>query len=74
MGTGRLLARLAGRPLRAAGYACAADPVVEGENRLWRDCLLRYRGAGGAPAAGRLFGVIVERAGRFKFVNYANDL
>jgi hypothetical protein len=73
-GARRLLDRHGGRALGYDGYACAAEPVVEGENRLWRECAVRYRRADGATVSGRLFGVIVERDGRFKFVNYANDL
>lgn len=73
-GLGGLLRNLAGRPLDFGGYECALAPVVEGENRLWRRCRVSYRTAAGSAAAGSLFGVIVERAGRFKFVNYANDL
>ena len=73
-GLGALYRGLAGRPLGFDGYTCAPAPAAEGENRLWRGCRVRYRNAAGSPAEGALFGVIVERGGRFKFVNYANDL
>jgi hypothetical protein len=48
--------------------------VVEGENRLWRNCRVRRVRAAGDTASGRLFGVILERHGRFKFASYGNDL
>jgi hypothetical protein len=35
---------------------------------------MTFRRAGGGAVRGRLFGAIVERAGSFKFVNYANGL
>jgi hypothetical protein len=73
-GLGALYRGLAGRALGFDGYSCAPAPTAEGENRLWRGCRVRYRNAAGAPAEGALFGVIVERGGQFKFVNYANDL
>lgn len=73
-GLGALYRALGGRPLGFDGYRCAPTPAAEGENRLWRGCRVRYRNADGSPVEGSLFGVIVERAGQFKFVNYANDL
>lgn len=66
--------RLFKRSLGYKGYECAAEPVVEGENRLWRTCRVRYTSPEGAEARGALFGVIVERGGEYRFVNYANDL
>jgi len=73
-GLRRLVDRLGGRPLGYLGYECDAEPLVEGENRLWRDCRVRRTRAPGDTVTGRLFGVIVERHGRFKFASYANDL
>jgi hypothetical protein len=70
----RLMQRVAGRPLGYRGYRCASPPEVQGANRLWGDCAVTYRTAAGDSVTGRLFGAILERGGRFKFVSYANDL
>lgn len=73
-GLRRLLARRAGRPIAYAGASCLAAPEVAGASRLWRQCLIRSVPAPGDTVAERLFGVIVEHRGRFKFASYANDL
>jgi hypothetical protein len=51
------------------GHSCAATPRREGENLIWGYCIVRVR-----AGAVRLFGLIIERGGRFKFVSYANKL
>jgi hypothetical protein len=66
----RLLDRLGGRSLDFRGVECPSGPQAEGDHVLWRDCALRL----GDSQPARLFGVIVERDGRFKFASYANDL
>jgi hypothetical protein len=73
-GVRRALTRVGGRPLGYAGHACAAAPVVEEANRSWQGCTVRWRAAEGALDSVPLFGPIVERAGRFKFVSYRNKL
>jgi hypothetical protein len=73
-GLRRLLARRAGRPIAHAGASCMAAPEVAGASRLWRQCRLRSVPAPGDTVAERLFGVIVEHRGRFKFASYANEL
>jgi hypothetical protein len=70
----RLVERYAGRPLGYRGHRCDGEPEVRGENRIWGGCTLGYQRARGDTATGRLFGAILEREGRFKFVSYANDL
>ncbi|MFL5575454.1 MAG: hypothetical protein ACJ79S_05740 [Gemmatimonadaceae bacterium] len=70
----RLVQRFAGRPLGYRGYRCALEPRIQGENRLWGECTVAYRNAHGDSVTTRLFGAILERGGRFKFINYANDL
>jgi hypothetical protein len=73
-GAHRLL-RIAGRrPLGYAGYRCPAEPEVEGANRVWGPCRIRYRTASGDTVAARLTGPILERGGRFKFVSLTNDI
>lgn len=73
-GISRLFERLGARPLGAVGHRCPAPPRAEGENRVWEGCVLLRRTAAGDTVGERLFGSIVARAGRFKFVGYGNDL
>ena len=70
------LRRLLRSDLDVASYVshrCARAPTTEGEVTLWRQCAVRVRLAGGDTLDGRLFGVILERNGHFKFVNYHTD-
>ena len=69
----RVLRRLGGSPLDLLDYRCDAQPEVQERNRIWSGCELRLN-AGSATSSRRLFGPIVERDGRFKFVSYANGL
>ena len=71
-GASRVWQRHAGSPLGFAGYGCAAQPEVLGNNRIWHGCVLRLRPNSGERQL-RLFGPIVERNGRFKFLSYAAD-
>jgi hypothetical protein len=73
-GVNALLTERAGKPLGAAGYRCLGDSTVEGKNRLWGPCVIRRVIAPGDTVEERLFGPIVERDGRFKFVGYSNRL
>lgn len=73
-GQARLLARLAGQPLGYSAYTCDGEPERQGENRVWRACSVRLTQPDGGGRAVRLFGDIVERGGKFKFVSFANDL
>jgi hypothetical protein len=73
-GMNRLVARVGGTEIRVAGYDCESTPEVEGVNRLYERCTVRYRPAGAdSVERRRLFGSIIERDGRYKFVSYAND-
>jgi hypothetical protein len=72
-GASRLLAERAGGGLRYVGHTCA-PPRQEGTNRLHPECELRYRTVSGETRAERLFGLIIERDGLYKFVSYANRL
>lgn len=69
----RLVDRLSGKHLAYRGYDCPHAPQAEGENRLWRNCSIRYANERGEPVSARLFGAIVERHHDIKFVSYAND-
>lgn len=72
-GASRLLAERSGSRLRYLDHTCA-PPRYEGRNRLHRDCEMRYRTVRGETIAERLFGLIIERDGLYKFVSYANRL
>ena len=73
-GRKRLVARVGGTEIRVAGYDCEPTPEVEGSNRLYKQCTIRFRRAGAdSVERRRLFGSIIERDGRYKFVSYAND-
>lgn len=72
-GVTRLVNRYGGRSLRWTN-SCAA-PKVEGDNRLWFDCVQRVVENGGRDTTViRLFGGVYERNGRFKIFSYSNDL
>lgn len=73
-GLGRAIERMGGRRLGFAGYTCDPAPSREGRNVVWGPCAVRVRGADGTSSSERLFGLIIERSGRFKFVSYANRL
>jgi len=70
-GITRLLARYGGQPIRLTDYTCAEEPKAEGSNRLWDRCRVTWNLQ---PSPMRIFSMIVERNGRFKFFSYANDL
>ena len=73
-GVAHLVQERFGLQLHVARYACDALPSVEGDNRLWGPCRLYRVQAPGDTAEERLFGSILERHGRFKFVNLSNKL
>jgi hypothetical protein len=69
-GEARLLRRFGGRPLAVRETVCEYEPAIEGENRLWERCSLVL----GDGSSMRLFGSIIERDGRYRFVSIANQL
>jgi hypothetical protein len=69
-GSNRLLRRFPGRDLRVLAIRCA-EAVPQDINTLHGACTVELEGA---AAPQRLFGTILEREGRFKFVSYANGL
>lgn len=72
-GRTRITRRLAGKTLDFHGYECD-QAATEGDNRFWRSCRLRYIDpATKSPVTRQLFGAIIERNGRYKFLSYAND-
>lgn len=72
-GISRVLRRLGGHDLGFERYDCA-DEAREGSNTFWRSCTVVYKDPQtGARVTRRLFGSIIARDGRFKFLSYAND-
>jgi hypothetical protein len=72
-GISRAYHRYAGRSLAYRGHTCAPAPHAEGPNLLWDRCTVSIA-PDGAEMDLRLFGLILERDGQFKFVTYGNDL
>jgi hypothetical protein len=65
---------LGGRQLHYGGVDCPATPVVEGKNRIWAPCAVRFRVGEEKERSARLFGPIIERDGAFKLVGLGNSL
>lgn len=73
-GLTRLFNRYAGSSLGYVGHACAGERERHGATTLWTACVVRRVIAPGDTIGDRLFGTIVERDGRFRFLSYANKL
>lgn len=71
-GLKRLLNRVSGTRLGLRSSSCSEPPLVEGANRIWRDCVVRFAPHGGVIQSTQLFSSIIERQGRFKILSYAN--
>jgi hypothetical protein len=69
-GETRLLRSFGGRRLEIESTTCEEDPVVEGENRLFEHCRVHLRDGSSL----RLFGSVMQRDGRYRFVSMANEL
>lgn len=71
----RLLQRFGGKPFGYVGYTCDTKAIRQGENTVWSGCSVRFtEAATGDTNRLRLFGSIVERGGRFKFLSLTNGL
>ena len=55
------------------GHRCDPEPSQEERNRFWGGCVVTLRMVSGQELTLRLFGGIIERDGRFKFLSYSND-
>ena len=73
-GARALVNELGGKHLPYAGYRCEGDSTVEGKNTLWGPCLIHTLQRGGDTLSQRLFGAIVARGGRYKFLSYSSKL
>ena len=69
-GLRRLLEERAGKPMHVIGYSCDPKSTTEGENIVWGPCELKRVKAPGDTVQERLFGLIVERGGEWKFLSY----
>ncbi|MGH9202515.1 MAG: hypothetical protein ACRD2A_14925, partial [Vicinamibacterales bacterium] len=72
-GLARLLERVAGDSARISDLECDVAAERQGANTYWRNCSVLAR----APRVGarrmQLFGSIIVRDGRAKFVSFATD-
>jgi hypothetical protein len=73
-GLGRALETFGGKGMHYAGTSCDPSVSQEGENRVYGPCLVRLVQGPGDTAQLRMFGLVIERHGRWKFVSYANKL
>lgn len=73
-GLSRALGEWGGTPIRYVSHRCDSVPAVEGANRIWGPCMVRYVAPGGDTVEQRMFSQLIERDGRFKFLSYANKL
>ena len=73
-GAGRLFAVAGGRSLDFEGYSCPPDASHEGDNIIWGPCTVRVRNPSGDMVDARLFSLIIERAGTYKFLSLSNKL
>jgi hypothetical protein len=72
-GLATLMAERVGRPLAVTGWSCPAARTY-GINRAYAPCVV-HRQVGARDTVGeRLFGVVVERDGRFKLLNLSTGL
>lgn len=69
----RTMVRHGGSTMGFRGYRCPNQPERVGDLTIWRGCLLELR-VDGVPSTTRLFGPIVSRHGKFKFLSLSNDL
>jgi hypothetical protein len=70
----RLADRFGNKPLPASGFECTAPAEKQGDNTLWSGCTLTLVGPDGATSRLRLFGAMIGRHGRYKFLSLTNGL
>jgi len=74
-GIGRVLQRFGGRPTNYSGYECDEEELsVRNGSRLWDRCVVHWNPNARTAGTLSLFGTIIERNGRYKFVSYTNGL
>lgn len=72
-GLNRLLERMGGRRIRFDAFTCDSTSERQGENTISSRCTVRVADPDGTMRRRQLFGPIIARRGRFKFVSYANE-
>jgi hypothetical protein len=72
-GASRLLAERAGQPLGYVRHECGSARI-QGELRIYPNCALHRVIPPADTVTERLFGLVVEREGKYKFLGYANML
>ena len=72
-GLERLLKNVAGDSSRISQLACDEAAERQGANRYWRDCTVVLESPRGNARRMHLFGHVMERGGRFKFLSYGTD-
>ena len=72
-GITRAFNRFGGSGIEYADLRCDPEPIREGRNLFWRDCVVVLNTRLEGRVTRRLFGNIMERDGRFKFFSYTND-
>lgn len=73
-GLRRAMDRLGGRPWRYLSHACDPQISRQGANALYGPCRVKLLTGNADTLEQRLFALILERHGRFKFVSLANKL
>ncbi len=73
-GIARALDEYGGKPLGYLDHVCDEKTSAEGANTVWGPCTLRRVEPDGDTVQVRLFGLVLERGGRWKFINYSNKL
>jgi hypothetical protein len=70
----RLFQRFGGKAFGYVGYDCDTKAAREGANTVWSGCAVRFIESGRDTMRLRVFGSIVARDGRFKFLSLTNGL
>lgn len=70
----RLVRRYGGRRLRFEALTCPDTGLHEGPNVVISGCRVRFAAADSAAREMQLFGSLLNRDGRYRFVSYSNDL
>ncbi len=73
-GATQLVGRFGGSRVTASRLRCTAPPDTQGANVLYSKCEVRLSAPGKATVDGVMFGTILERDGRFKFVGLSSKL
>ncbi|HZN99388.1 MAG TPA: hypothetical protein VFB61_16815 [Gemmatimonadales bacterium] len=73
-GLSKTLQNLGGIPLHYSRTRCEGEPSREGQNTVYGPCVVVRQAGHPDSLVQRLFGPIIERRGRWKFVSYANKL